>query len=169
MTIKGLEIPSAPATEAIVAFEPNQTVPAVTTLAVFTSVSEIKRVAENMSPAECHALAVYFALRSTGPPQQVMGHQTSTIAAKNVAAIAFASPSSEWNTILGQYATDSGMTVEGYNIFHCNCKCGCTNIDGKWAYCELCKSICCIQCKPVDRFRLNYRYPAGGTGCNIKT
>jgi len=118
----------------------------VETLAIRSGVEAIKDMVKDLTPPECHAVAVYAALQSIrGAP---MTHQlvTKNMFEKNAAAHIFSHIGAPlWNQYLAPHAAKA-TPPQGIT---CNCFCGCKIFTGYAYKCPMCNRLVCAHCHPT--------------------
>ena len=93
----------------------------VNQLALRNGVEEVNALAQGMTPAECHALAIYFSLRAVGTGQGCTDME-AILAWKHLASRAFLLPVMEWESEMQKHTPAIPPKVK-----QCQCRCGCTN------------------------------------------
>ena len=139
-------------------------------LAIRSPVEEIKRLGHNLSRAENHALAFFFASRYQRHVQNTeLGVTMAIRAAKLAAAVVFQQPASEWKERL----TEHGLRCTRPAGVACACRCGCKAVSAQRGICLGCGSWCCFHCHPTMEHRndsealgpyfeqLRYDHPVG--------
>ena len=99
-------------------------------LAKRTSVADIKELAVGLTQAECHSLAVYFALCGVKPVQD--SNVAAILEVKRKAAVAFKSPVESWVSKMQEHIP---MSFSPAVAKQCNCRCGCTNLTLELSMC----------------------------------
>ena len=92
-------------------------------LAKRTSVADIKELAVGLTQAECHSLAVYFALCGVQPVQD--SAVAAILEVKRQESAAFKSPAGSWVSEMQKHTPVSLSPPVGKQ---CECRCGCTNL-----------------------------------------
>ena len=108
------------------------------TLARRSTVEDIKRLADGLTNAETHSLAVFFACRYVHQPQPWTA-LVQLMAAKRAAAAAFNRPADEWDRLLTECAPlhDAACAL---------CRAHTSQLLG----CRGCERFCCARCIPIE-------------------
>jgi len=108
------------------------------TLARRSTVEDIKRLADGLTNAETHSLAVFFACRYVHQPQPWTA-LVQLMAAKRAAAAAFNRPADEWDRLLTECAPlhDAACAL---------CRAHTSQLLG----CRGCERFCCARCIPFE-------------------
>ena len=117
------------------------------TLAIRSSVEEIKRLAAGLSSAECHALVVYFGLKvyqSVGVAPQFPQYKDMFEQKLKAAKVFTDVPAGEWRDSMREYA---GLRPPR---FPCKCNCQCDRVDHTYSLCHGCLRTICGACAPLS-------------------
>ena len=120
-----------------------------TTLAVRNRVADIQRIADGLTVAENHSLAIFFGMQYAAAQRVSPARDQSTRMRvdKVAAAEVFTRPVAEWSRLLDEWSAK----VLPLRSVKCGCTCGCRTLScpGGVNHCVSSKAECCYQCHPM--------------------